>query len=95
MFMKSDSFDIHAPCISQDCVAASRKSDAFSARKVSGALTRRRCSGLAILAAGEKCGLALVPFEHSAMDVPEGQIKMNLMRGLETSKDRMWYKPRK
>ena len=69
MFMKSDSLDIHAAFISQDCVAASRKSAAFSARKVSG-------SGLAILAAGEKCGLALLPFENSAMVVPEGQMKI-------------------
>ena len=76
MFMKSHSFDIHAPLISQDCVAASRKSDAFSARKVSGALTRRCYSGLAILAAGEKCELALLPFENSEPDVPEGQMKI-------------------
>ena len=74
MFMKSGSLDIHASLVSQDCVAASRKSAAFSARKGSGALTRHRYSGLAILAAGEQCELALLPFENSEMDVPKGQM---------------------
>src|SRR5438876_7640807 len=92
MSMKSYSLNFHVPFFSLDPVAASRESAAFSARKVSGALTRRRNSRLAILAPR---GLALLPLENSEMGVPEGQIRINPMRDLEPGNDWMSYKRRK